>query len=1389
MADDKIKNLYNEFVKNGYDMEPEDEFRENLKDPNKRKAAYDALISDGYDMEEFGEFENNIGYGSQSQTSQQPNASGAPLDGMVDSNGYYQPGKGDMAYARGGNDAPTVAPNDTRIDESKTRPVITPRVEGEMRHIEREGISKLGEMNKEGEIKGYESGKSNRQTAYKEWKDAPGHFNPALAYHPSEEELKRFKETADKGVASIKNMGERGKRSLDYIMGKEGAKRDFTQGSKAGEAVTIPVGRRYDALRGEFVEGYLTESGDVMTKSMANAQQSIIDEQNRRHNRVGEIYEAWKREHPNASAEERERGYAESAQRFEWLERMKSIDSDIEAMEDARDELLDEIYDSGIPGMKADHKALRKRDRGWLEPDIYKGSLEGAERIDPRVAKMSRAIEELKEAKARYERGEFNLESNGFADFFRGLGAGAKEMLNNPFGLVSLRHGIELKDMADRINKGDKLSKEEDELLDAILFNQQTQELSRSAGAWYNIGEGTALVAEMCAEFALNPASGLTRGAILNATKAFGKGAAKKILSNPKTLAKIAGAAVTEGAVIAGTTQGAKTAGEALQRTVGAPVYDAQGNVTSFEGGDSMGVAVAKSTAKATLTNAIFLPHMGIGKGFGWLTEKGVGKAFGEKGAAALNAVNDWFAGASKILPFSNPVEGAVKMKSSELLSVMFGDESISDWADVEKNAETLGVLLASEFMMGAPRKVRQIGKYSDLTRCKAHAARCAADAVNIFAEREGGLVELDAFLRSFSEAKDSKTASELLALAGKHLSEREAKALVDLAGAVCRYNGARLAYEAEYGRRKSQGTRSETSVESEASEESEVKDEPYQLEESNKPGSDDYYAEGYSADEPGVKKDMRLAWESERERLVSEWGEDRVAFIDANEELVREQMAEWDSEEREAIERYLNAKAAYDGVIERVRDNISEEVRKHDAMIDSRTNADTGTVIEVRLTDGRQMWVTSGKLARLDNGDVDRGNSSDMLVVVDANGKAESTAPNFIASIENEVDPAELKRMAAGKISNEMAERASVEIDGIVSFTSGERVRMLTEDGGEPVEVVISGDTVDEQGAPVAGMVDVVMPDGSVMSMSRDDVQRGADAADALRVSQARALDETDKSDESYKSYKPEEVETLLARMETGAEPAPYLELTPDNWRSQFGEEGTVDTPIGAVKMGENQFNKLQSLNRAEYFGMIKPTLSNPDVVIEETDPKDGAERDSKYLFIKTFVKQDGSRIVHFESVTVRKDGMEVSISSHEVKETALKNKMQNGKILHLSERLSPDSERRLTKTPNESERPDLVPTSDSSLSGDKVTTNNPPEQERVSAVERVPRDEQGKPMLDAVEPEVALDVIEEKLPDGGSQRKFIENQIKRSKANLREAENARSVDVDDIDAFAEAE
>ncbi len=86
MAEDKVTNLYNAFVKNGYAMESEAQFRENLKDPKKRKAAYDALVADGYNMEPFADFESNIGFGAPApaptspapQQQAQPTATAAP---------------------------------------------------------------------------------------------------------------------------------------------------------------------------------------------------------------------------------------------------------------------------------------------------------------------------------------------------------------------------------------------------------------------------------------------------------------------------------------------------------------------------------------------------------------------------------------------------------------------------------------------------------------------------------------------------------------------------------------------------------------------------------------------------------------------------------------------------------------------------------------------------------------------------------------------------------------------------------------------------------------------------------------------------------------------------------------------------------------------------------------------------------------------------------------------------------------------------------------------------------------------------------------------------------------------------------------------------------------
>ncbi len=203
-------------------------------------------------------------------------------------------------------------------------------------------------------------------------------------------------------------------------------------------------------------------------------------------------------------------------------------------------------------------------------------------------------------------------------------------------------------------------------------------------------------------------------------------------------------------------------------------------------------------------------------------------------------------------------------------------------------------------------------------------------------------------------------------------------------------------------------------------------------------------------------------------------------------------------------------------------------------------------------------------------------------------------------------------------------------------------------------------------------------------------------------------------------------EADLLMSAMEQNAEAMPAIELTPDNWVAEFGQNGTVSTPIGDVKMGDNQLAKLFLKKRTREFGMIKPTLVNPDVIIEKTSVADNAERNTKLLFVKTFKDESGQKHVHFENVTVQKGGLEVSISSHIVDKSAIRKELANGIVIYNKPELtSIGSDVYLTET--HEGQSDLVPTQEAnSDSQDKGTTNNLNEQEEF--YNSLPRNKRGE-------------------------------------------------------------
>ena len=202
------------------------------------------------------------------------------------------------------------------------------------------------------------------------------------------------------------------------------------------------------------------------------------------------------------------------------------------------------------------------------------------------------------------------------------------------------------------------------------------------------------------------------------------------------------------------------------------------------------------------------------------------------------------------------------------------------------------------------------------------------------------------------------------------------------------------------------------------------------------------------------------------------------------------------------------------------------------------------------------------------------------------------------------------------------------------------------------------------------------------------------------------------EKVDNGYngRSLTTDEAKAVVNAMQQNAIVVELLDLTPENWIAQFGEDGIIDTPIGNVKMGENQYFKLAQKGREGKLGMIKPTLQSPDIIVEEkSSAKNGqtAERNSSYVFVKAFTNTDGSRNYLFTSVTIRKDGKEVVISNQEKETPRIERLLKEGKLAYISEATLP------SESTNSTQGNQSTILGGAILSESKDTTSEPQKQE----------------------------------------------------------------------------
>ena len=441
-------------------------------------------------------------------------------------------------------------------------------------------------------------------------------------------------------------------------------------------------------------------------------------------------------------------------------------------------------------------------------------------------------------------------------------------------------------------------------------------------------------------------------------------------------------------------------------------------------------------------------------------------------------------------------------------------------------------------------------------------------------------------------------------------------------------------------------------------------------VQDERKQQANDSYIDGYNARSEEEMQDARNMYELQRQKAEQALSPEVLAEIDADPIGALQDLVD-DSEAGQTAIDYINAKQVYDGMIQRVRDDIDSRIDQSNAMIDSRVNRASGMIqgatMKVQNDDGkdRRVYVLDGNLATLPDGvGIDHENSDGSIIIRDADtGAIEMVSPDAIFSVEQPIDPETEKMTAAEAIRQQFAAEAAGRIDGVVAFNPGDTYT-LTDENGQAVQIQIMAnqDGLVDNGD---GTVNVSSDGGqTIVPMSKEDIQAMVDATNRARV----------------------------ARLEE--------------------ERGTIRTQ--------------------------QPTYSlNEEITL--TDENGNAVRGS----ITADANEDGQYEVYTEApINGRKVNLFTAEELDRLRAVSDENFQQNG------EGAMENGNNGAENIPqNGNIEPQNIPASTETLQvdGETLQENLQAGTDGVSALERIPKDEQGQPLYEQADPETAWDAIVE--------------------------------------------
>ena len=932
-------------------------------------------------------------------------------------------------------------------------------------------------------------------------------------------------------------------------------------------------------------------------------------------------------------------------------------------------------FESGVRGQlweitKTLDEQDRKNDeevRQWRE-ESHKRALDGlgALPIPSSTPEESRSYSNLKTAQGLLDEAVKVIEQadQNTHQGTSGIGNALRGIKNNLFDPIAWeRHVGTLADASNiskviaKSDRNETLTDDEQSLLDALATNLAANSLYGSkVGMGYNIGKSIAQSLPFMIEFALNPIAGSSKTIAGKIARYWLKHNIKR-----KALKKAGARVIGDIAAATGTmaTSGSlRTAADAITRMTGNPLYEITPEGKAVYAGHEQGDTPLKAIGKSATAGSIEYYTELLGGAFGPIG-RAVGGVLGKvpgmksitgylsrsQAAELIRGIrtSDW---AKSVGDFTSRTgwHGMVEEYSEEEIGNILnyftvGDVQKKDLLDPQQHLETFG----SVALMG--------GFFSALKTAGYRPARSRAQKqVAIFDQQAGELLGEE--WQNIKAACDNNTdpQSETAALAqvleSSQYNPEQKRAILSYFAAKQSYNGVLLADQ-------------------KSSEEQTKSPEQTAIENS--------YDAGYKSvdGDPSAKQAIK----QHLNQVSAPFSEERLQELRAVKNPMQ-YISEHPQEAPQLLE-WFKANSTYTGMIEAVQDQIQQKIKESDDAVDSRTHTDGNLyTITLKGDNAAQGYITQGDVAFNPDGSVNKTKSNDRVTIRYADGHSEMLSIDDLGRLVETNNAQELKAQNADAIWEEESRRAAAEIDGTTGPSQGDPITL--KDGRRGIFYADTGD----------GNYLVQLEDGSVIPAPQTAVtllnrqpsqQEQPSTPEPAQTTPQQTAEQTmapspaqepqnGVDDRIGRSLNKEEADNLIAEMENRAEPAPELELTLENWTAEFGEDGMVDTPIGKVKMGENQLAKMFLKGRNNQLGMVKPTLTSPDIVIEIQSPTTNAqhERNTSLLFVKTFIGKDGKKHHYFTSVTVQKDGMEVSISNHIETVKRIRGFLEKGKLLY---------------------------------------------------------------------------------------------------------------------------